>query len=154
MAVGTREERRRAPLSKNKRARAMRGCFELCLLLIFHFFSFFFVYVFYCGRQPSRSVHWHSSARSTVITRPSRSSKRRRDPNKTLLSGVQRQQYSRAAHRPPNSASFRRKRPAARPKRRPWLGNRPSPTAASVGCLLYTSPSPRDLSTSRMPSSA
>ena len=26
--------------------------------------------------------------------------------------------------------------------------------AAIVGCLLYTSPSPRDLSTSRMPSSA
>ena len=25
---------------------------------------------------------------------------------------------------------------------------------ASLGCLLYTSPSPRDLSTSRMPSSA
>ena len=24
----------------------------------------------------------------------------------------------------------------------------------SIGCLLYTSPSPRDLSTSRMPSSA
>ena len=29
-----------------------------------------------------------------------------------------------------------------------------SPTAGFVGCLLYTSPSPRDLSTSRMPSSA
>ena len=27
-------------------------------------------------------------------------------------------------------------------------------TAGSTGCLLYTSPSPRDLSTSRMPSSA
>ena len=27
-------------------------------------------------------------------------------------------------------------------------------TAASNACLLYTSPSPRDLSTSRMPSSA
>ena len=26
--------------------------------------------------------------------------------------------------------------------------------AAKMGCLLYTSPSPRDLSTSRMPSSA
>ena len=26
--------------------------------------------------------------------------------------------------------------------------------AASISCLLYTSPSPRDLSTSRMPSSA
>ena len=26
--------------------------------------------------------------------------------------------------------------------------------ALGVGCLLYTSPSPRDLSTSRMPSSA
>ena len=26
--------------------------------------------------------------------------------------------------------------------------------AANSGCLLYTSPSPRDLSTSRMPSSA
>ena len=26
--------------------------------------------------------------------------------------------------------------------------------AAEMGCLLYTSPSPRDLSTSRMPSSA
>ena len=35
---------------------------------------------------------------------------RRRDPSETLLSGVQRQQYSRAAHRPPNTASFRRKR--------------------------------------------
>ena len=28
------------------------------------------------------------------------------------------------------------------------------PTSGSTGCLLYTSPSPRDLSTSRMPSSA
>ena len=28
------------------------------------------------------------------------------------------------------------------------------PTATYMGCLLYTSPSPRDLSTSRMPSSA
>ena len=28
------------------------------------------------------------------------------------------------------------------------------PRALSSGCLLYTSPSPRDLSTSRMPSSA
>ena len=27
-------------------------------------------------------------------------------------------------------------------------------TIETVGCLLYTSPSPRDLSTSRMPSSA
>ena len=26
--------------------------------------------------------------------------------------------------------------------------------ASEIGCLLYTSPSPRDLSTSRMPSSA
>ena len=29
-----------------------------------------------------------------------------------------------------------------------------APTACINGCLLYTSPSPRDLSTSRMPSSA
>ena len=29
-----------------------------------------------------------------------------------------------------------------------------SPVAVAIGCLLYTSPSPRDLSTSRMPSSA
>ena len=29
-----------------------------------------------------------------------------------------------------------------------------APLLALVGCLLYTSPSPRDLSTSRMPSSA
>ena len=29
-----------------------------------------------------------------------------------------------------------------------------APTRAPAGCLLYTSPSPRDLSTSRMPSSA
>ena len=29
-----------------------------------------------------------------------------------------------------------------------------APGAALAGCLLYTSPSPRDLSTSRMPSSA
>ena len=27
-------------------------------------------------------------------------------------------------------------------------------SSANMGCLLYTSPSPRDLSTSRMPSSA
>jgi len=46
--------------------------------------------------------------------------------------------------------------------RRPWQSNRghafvdmPDPTAAQCAiCLLYTSPSPRDLSTSRMPSSA
>ena len=30
----------------------------------------------------------------------------------------------------------------------------PPPLALFTGCLLYTSPSPRDLSTSRMPSSA
>ena len=34
-----------------------------------------------------------------------------------------------------------------------FLG-RPPDTATSEDCLLYTSPSPRDLSTSRMPSSA
>ena len=28
------------------------------------------------------------------------------------------------------------------------------PITTNIGCLLYTSPSPRDLSTSRMPSSA
>ena len=33
-----------------------------------------------------------------------------------------------------------------------WMQRRPGPL--HVGCLLYTSPSPRDLSTSRMPSSA
>ena len=31
---------------------------------------------------------------------------------------------------------------------------KPDPTAYTYICLLYTSPSPRDLSTSRMPSSA
>ena len=31
---------------------------------------------------------------------------------------------------------------------------RDSPVSGSYACLLYTSPSPRDLSTSRMPSSA
>ena len=34
-----------------------------------------------------------------------------------------------------------------------WIGTRIG-FALSIGCLLYTSPSPRDLSTSRMPSSA
>ena len=34
-------------------------------------------------------------------------------------------------------------------------GGPPKPAAScAMGCLLYTSPSPRDLSTSRMPSSA
>ena len=33
----------------------------------------------------------------------------------------------------------------------PWLGDG---LLTAEGCLLYTSPSPRDLSTSRMPSSA
>ena len=33
-----------------------------------------------------------------------------------------------------------------------WLKNKKSNT--EIACLLYTSPSPRDLSTSRMPSSA
>ena len=33
--------------------------------------------------------------------------------------------------------------------RAPWVTNEPM-----IACLLYTSPSPRDLSTSRMPSSA
>ena len=45
------------------------------------------------------------------------------------------------------------------PKGLPGLGAAPENFArrvneASGGCLLYTSPSPRDLSTSRMPSSA
>ena len=36
-----------------------------------------------------------------------------------------------------------------------WLRDYSDPsTMPGVGCLLYTSPSPRDLSTSRMPSSA
>ena len=34
------------------------------------------------------------------------------------------------------------------------MGAKPSPVANAGTCLLYTSPSPRDLSTSRMPSSA
>ena len=34
------------------------------------------------------------------------------------------------------------------------LVEHPAIYALSLGCLLYTSPSPRDLSTSRMPSSA
>ena len=36
----------------------------------------------------------------------------------------------------------------------PLLRDKKDPTKYSVNCLLYTSPSPRDLSTSRMPSSA
>ena len=36
----------------------------------------------------------------------------------------------------------------------PELEAGPPPVPKSRGCLLYTSPSPRDLSTSRMPSSA
>ena len=36
----------------------------------------------------------------------------------------------------------------------PHLNNRKLFTPRGKGCLLYTSPSPRDLSTSRMPSSA
>ena len=36
----------------------------------------------------------------------------------------------------------------------PKVGTVQLPEAGSAGCLLYTSPSPRDLSTSRMPSSA
>ena len=46
---------------------------------------------------------------------------------------------------------------AARTRARPGMGQGPStapPSADRRGCLLYTSPSPRDLSTSRMPSSA
>ena len=35
-----------------------------------------------------------------------------------------------------------------------WPRSYPSPFAGAKPCLLYTSPSPRDLSTSRMPSSA
>ena len=35
-----------------------------------------------------------------------------------------------------------------------WLVRRDFDTGVSYHCLLYTSPSPRDLSTSRMPSSA
>ena len=34
------------------------------------------------------------------------------------------------------------------------MGNEPENTTPARFCLLYTSPSPRDLSTSRMPSSA
>ena len=34
------------------------------------------------------------------------------------------------------------------------IGNNIAPSVLGTGCLLYTSPSPRDLSTSRMPSSA
>ena len=36
----------------------------------------------------------------------------------------------------------------------PSINLAPQGTTTSMGCLLYTSPSPRDLSTSRMPSSA
>ena len=35
-----------------------------------------------------------------------------------------------------------------------WDGKSDNGNYLSSGCLLYTSPSPRDLSTSRMPSSA
>ena len=48
--------------------------------------------------------------------------------------------------------------PSASPPPSPSFSPRPSPSSisfvSSCICLLYTSPSPRDLSTSRMPSSA
>ena len=53
--------------------------------------------------------------------------------------------------------------PPASPRRRaaivaivanPFAGSWQADLQSSMDCLLYTSPSPRDLSTSRMPSSA
>ena len=35
-----------------------------------------------------------------------------------------------------------------------WVQSKITKSASMISCLLYTSPSPRDLSTSRMPSSA
>ena len=94
----------------------MRGCFEVLLLIIFHFVFFFFVCVFYCGRQPLA----HSSNAYDFSNPPFWGS-----------------------HRPPNTAPFRRKRPTARPRRRPWLGSRPSPAAASIGPRARGPPSSR-----------
>ena len=100
----------------------MRGCFEMCLLIIF--FSFFFCVCLLAGVSPLLIPPMHTTSR-------------------TLFFGVQRQRCSRAAHRPPNSALFRRKRPVARPRRRPWLGSRPSPAAASIGPRARGPPSSR-----------
>ena len=91
------------------------GFFEVCLLSIFRF-SFLCVCVFYCGRQPLA----HSSNAYDFSNPPFWGS-----------------------HRPPNTAPFRRKRPTARPRRRPWLGSRPSPAAASIGPRARGPPSSR-----------
>ena len=68
------------------------------------------------------------------------------------IGGGQAKRRARAASSGPPSAR-KRTRSSSRPSgtRR---GRRGSRRRGSPGCLLYTSPSPRDLSTSRMPSSA
>ena len=43
---------------------------------------------------------------------------------------------------------------ANQPAPETWFRQWGDPMARNISCLLYTSPSPRDLSTSRMPSSA
>ena len=54
----------------------------------------------------------------------------------------------------PQSESVETNLPQAPAPELPTLANTYNVLINGVGCLLYTSPSPRDLSTSRMPSSA
>ena len=58
-----------------------------------------------------------------------------------------------AGSRPPQSASVSRQSASHKPSASPSVTASVVPAQDKV-CLLYTSPSPRDLSTSRMPSSA
>ena len=48
----------------------------------------------------------------------------------------------------------KQEKPVLRPQQKPLPSHVVSPEPRNTNCLLYTSPSPRDLSTSRMPSSA
>ena len=78
------------------------------------------------------------------------------------LAELQRKQAEQAARRQAAQVAEaeqyrRRAEKAARDAAELWAGASPegaSPYLQRKGCLLYTSPSPRDLSTSRMPSSA
>ena len=60
-------------------------------------------------------------------------------PNKTIEDGIAAGSVAMRSSRPPPDVAARAEEPTG---------------AGTKGCLLYTSPSPRDLSTSRMPSSA
>ena len=121
----------------------MRGCFEVCLLIIFHFFFFFLCVCFIAGVSPAAASIGPRAGGPPSSRAPRGPANVGGIRVKPIFLGfnVSSIRARLTVHRIPRH--FVVKRPAARPKRCPWLGNRPSPTAAPVGPRARDPPSSR-----------